>query len=299
MADIPVSIDEVLRTSGWEQGSLLPAPICLPIHAWAHPDRQAAPAVRKQVANIERKESVSEPTLVIARAPKPGNRLAVISQTCDLIKVPEQMPTVEVAVVFSTENNEMIAEGSNFASARFYRLTPPRINPALVLDFGWRDHIDKGFLLEHRPDNTLLIQWDRARRETFARWLGRRSSRPVLEDDDVATILDPLRRAWEAFIQAEAELARRCTESYSEFRFRRDGDTLWLYAISADTTPDATLGLEITEIFASALDPHHAQVKTDLRTYGSITMAEYVATEQIDFEWASHTEGEAIGAVVE
>jgi hypothetical protein len=294
-----LSIEEELRESAWEQGSLLPAPVCVPISAWAHPERQAAPTVAKQVANISRKRMLSAPEQVIARPKKPGSRLAVISQTCDLLKAPEQMPTVEVALALETDNDKLIAEASNFASARYYRLTPAGAEPAMVLDYGWREHLDKGFLLAHAPDNSLLEEWDRPRRETFARWLGRRSDRPVLSDHDVATILDPLRRAWEKFIEDEPELARRCTEHYSELRFRRVEETLWLYLISSQDAPDEILGLEAGEVVVAALGPHHADVRTDPRTYASISMAEYLASEQIDFEWASHLEGEAIGAVAD
>ena len=125
-------------------GQPLPASVCLPISAWAHPERQAAPTVAKQVANISRKRTLSAPEQVIARPKKPGSRLAVISQTCDLLKAPEQMPTVEVALALETDNDKLIAEASNFASARYYRLTPAGAEPALVLDYGWREHLTRG-----------------------------------------------------------------------------------------------------------------------------------------------------------
>ena len=115
----------------------------------------------------------------------------------------------------------------------------------------------------------------------------------------MSTILDPLRRAWEKFIEDEPELARRCTEHYSEFRFRRVEETLWLYLISSQDAPDEILGLEVGEVVVAALGPHHPDVRTDPRTYASISMAEYLVSEQIDFEWASHLEGEAMGAVAD
>jgi hypothetical protein len=296
---VPAAPAGTLQRSAWEQGSLLPLPLCLPITAWAHPATQALPAVGKQIANIAKRREVSAPTHIDARAEKPGNRLLVLSQTCDVIKPAEQMPTVEVGLVFATENSATIAEASNYGSARYYRLPAPAGEPTPILDYGWREHLDKGFLLELAPDNSLLDAWDRGQRETFARWLGRRYSRPVLEDHDVASILDPIREAWGTLIRDDPEMARRCAEHYCEFRFRREQGTLWLFAISAHPTPDEALGLELTAFLSEALQPHHADVRTDLLTYATITMAQYMASEQIDIEWASHTEGIAVGALAD
>jgi hypothetical protein len=281
----------------WEQGSLFAEDVTLPALAWAHETTQAHGVARRRVEDESRRGAVTAP-VAFERSPKQGDRTIVITQTCDIIKSADDVPLVDVARVFSTANAQVIAEASNFGSARYYRLTPPEQSPALVLDFTWRALIDKGFLVEHDPDNSIIDGWTRPQRETFARWLGRRYSRPVLSETDVQTISNPLRDRWGTFVEEEPELARRCSENYAEFRFRRDDDgTLRVLILSPLNDPDESLGLEIAAIVREALEPHHPSVVADPGNYRTFTVDEYLTSEQIDLEWASHEEGEPTGAV--
>jgi hypothetical protein len=287
----------VLRNLAWEQGSLFPEGVTVPSLAWAHERTQAHGSARRAVANEARRGEVTSP-LPFERSPKQGDRAIVTTQTCDIIKPAEVSPLVDVARVFATSKPQVIAEASNSGSATLYRLTPPGYTPALVVDFAWRALIDKGFLVEHAPDNSIIDGWSKSQRESFARWLGRRYSRPVLSDDDVETISDPLRERWKRFIEEEPELARRCTENYAEFRFRRDDDgTLRVLILSPLEEPDENLGLEIAGIVSEALGPFHLAVAPDPGGYRSFTLDEYLSSEQIDLEWASHEEGEQSGAI--
>ncbi len=288
-----------LRSLAWEQGSLFAQDVSLPTLAWAHHRTQAHSTAQRSVASESRRREVDGPT-IFKRIPRNGDRMALITQTCDVLKPAEDVPLIDVARVFETENAQTIAEASNFGSARYYRLTPKGRTPALVLDFAWRILLDKGFLVEHQPDNDLLSTWGREQRDTFARWLGRRFSRPVLSDDDVATISNPLRARWTRFVRDEPQLARRCSEEYSEFRFRRDQDgTLRVLILSPHETPDEILGLELAAIVNEALDGLHPEVAPDPGRYRDFTLDEYLASEQIDLEWASHEEGGRSGALPE
>jgi hypothetical protein len=120
----------------------------------------------------------------------------------------------------------------------------------------------------------------------------------VLSETDVQTITNPLRDRWRTFVEEEPELARRCSENYAEFRFRRDDDsTLRVLILSPLNDPDDSLGLEIAAIVREALEPHHPLVVADPGNYRTFTLDEYLTSEQIDLEWASHEEGEPTGAV--
>lgn len=286
-----------LRTLAWGQGSLFRKGVTFPVLAWAHDRTQALGIAQRKVGADARRGDVVSPVR-FERAPKQGERAVVTTQTCDIIKPADQLPLVDVARVFETTNPATIAEASNFGSARYFRLTPPERSPALVVDFAWRALLDKGFLVEHDPDNSVIEEWSKPQRDTFARWLGRRYSRPVLSDEDVRTISDPLRDRWKTFMDEEPKLARRCTENYTEFRFRRDEDgTLRVLILSPLEDPDESLGLEVAAIVGEALRPHHREVATDPGSYRSFALDEYLTSEQIDLEWASHEEGEPSGAL--
>ncbi len=286
-----------LRKLAWEQGSLFPEGVTVPSLAWAHERTQAHGIAQRRVADESRRNNVTSP-VHFERAPKQGDRAVVVTQTCDIIKPADQLPLVDVARVLATKNAQLIAEAGNLGSARYFPLTRSRTDPVLVVDFAWRALIDKGFLVEHDPDNSVLDQWNKPQRDTFARWLGRRYSRPVLSEVDVEAISDPLRDRWKRFIEEEPELAQRCTENYAEFRFRRDEDgTMRVLILSALEDPDESLGLEIAAIVNEALEPYHPKVATDPGSYRNFGLDEYLTSEQIDLEWASHEEGEPSGAV--
>jgi len=135
----------VLRALEWEQGSLVPEQAgALPMLTWSHPRTQALKAAKKAVAAERQrtKADLHEP-FSVPRSPRQGDRLVVITHTCDIVKDAESFPQVEVARVFTTDNTTVITESHNRESARYFRLNPIDETPALILDFRWRTFLDK------------------------------------------------------------------------------------------------------------------------------------------------------------
>jgi hypothetical protein len=103
----------------------------------------------------------------------------VITQSCDIVKRPDELPQIEVARVFTTRNDRIIAEAQDFGSARYFRVNDPSEETGVILDYGWRGLLDKGFIHVLVPDNGVLDGLTAERRQTLARWLGQRYSRPA------------------------------------------------------------------------------------------------------------------------
>jgi hypothetical protein len=281
---------------GWRQGSLLPAGVTPPSLFWAHPGAQASRQARSAVKAAARNGDV-DGFIHAERAVKERERAVVVSHTCDLLKDGERMPQVELARVFETTSSAVVAEAQRLGSARYFRLDGHDEGPALVLDYSWRTFIDKGFIEVHQPDNTLVRSPER--RAALARWLGRRYARPVLEDEDVVTVADPIRLRWRQLTEEDPDAAVAYSTEFVEFRFRREtSGELTMYVLSARAEPDPILALEVVSILREALAPYHATVRfADVFSYHHFTKADELTTIQIDLEWASHDEGVASGGL--
>jgi hypothetical protein len=291
---------QALRETAWRQGSLLPRGIATPPTLWAHPARQGVKAARSEIAVARRQGSEVTAPRIATRAFREDERLVVISQTCDILKAPEVLPQVEAALAITTATAEIIDEALNLGSARFRLLQTHASGEAVVLDYAWRTFLDKGFLLECEPDNTIVDGYDVADIKTLARWLGRRYARPVLGDADVRDIADPVRDRWAQLRRDEPESALRYSREYPEFRFRRESHGgLTLFVLSAQEEPDEMLGLEVAGLLAEVLEPIHGTVTVDpgKRSYHTFTKADELSTEQIDLEWASYEEGAETGVL--
>ncbi len=277
----------------WEQGSLLPADAGVAPLQWVHPDHPTSKAARGFVTQARRQGELNEPVPVRGLA-KPGDRLMVISQSCDIIKPPDQLPQVEVARVFSTTNVKVMAEAQDFGSARYYRVNGTAEDTAWILDYGWRAQLDKGLLNAVTADNTLLDALADDQRKTLARWLGRRYDRPAVPDEDYPVITEPVRNAWKRLLEEEPEEARKFNREYAEWRYRREQDgSLTIYILSPREDPDESIALEVVDFLTDALEGVYAgpvSVATDRRSYYTFTKADELATEQINMEWASRDE---------
>ena len=130
--------------------------------------------------------------------------MMVITQTCDILKTPGEMPQVEIARVFVTTSENVIAQAQDFGSARFFRVNAFHEPEALILDYGHRALLDKGFIGAVAPDNALVDGWDVAQRERLARWLGQRCSRPAIADEDYEQITRPVRDEWKKLVENDA-----------------------------------------------------------------------------------------------
>lgn len=286
----------------WEQGSLLPEDCdVLPLQ-WVHPDHPASKAARGAVTEARRRAEGTKPFPVPGPA-KQGDRLIVITQSCDLLKPAEELPQVEVARVFRTEKARTIAQAQNFGSARYFRLNDPAESVAVILDYGHRALLDKGFLQATMADNWLLDRTSPHRRKILARWLGQRYSRPAVPDEDYPVVTEPVRNAWKQLLTDEPETAQRFNREYAEWRYRREDDgSLTLYILSPRDDPDALTALEVTAFLTEAIErsyPGPIRVATDKRSYASFSKKDELTTEQINMEWASHDEDTDDAAVPE
>jgi hypothetical protein len=184
---------------------------------------------------------------------------------------------VEVARVFTTTNEKVIAQGQNFASARYFRVTNPDEREALRLDYGHRALLDKGFLGAVTPDNSLVQHWDASQRERLGRWLGRRYDRPAIPDVDYEQITRPVREAWNRLVAEEPQIASAYSRAYSEWRYRRDEEaSLTLYLLSPEPEPDEVLALEVGDFLTEAIKAaFHGRiaVATDRRSYYTLCAA--------------------------
>lgn len=282
----------------WEQGSLLPAEwTVLPI-LWAHPDEQtsksATGAATSERRRLESKSKVLGSPVLASGPAKTGSRMMVISQSCDLVKPAQSLPQVEVARVFTSDNPTLIAQSQDFGSARYFRLDRRDTPEALVLDFGQRAFIDKGFLLACAPDDSAIADLSPTDRKLLARWLGQRHSRPAVPDEDYELITRPVRDAWAALLASNPDNAQVFNEAYAEWRYRREHDgALTIYILSREPEPDEIVALELIDFLVSAIQPGYpgtVTVASDHRSYHTFTIADELATEQISMEWASHDE---------
>jgi hypothetical protein len=285
----------------WEQGSLLPADAgALPLQ-WVHPANPQLKAGKSAMSVADRKGKRLTAPFPVPVPAKQGDRMMVITQTCALVKTAGDMPQVEVARVFTTTRKKMIAQSQDFGSARYFRVNPFHEPEALILDYGHRALLDKGFLGAFAPDNALVDGWDVTQRERLARWLGQRYSRPAIPDEDYAQITRPVRDEWKKLVEEDPETAAEYNRTFSEWRYcREDDDSLTLYLLSPEPDPDAVLALEVGDFLADAIKtvfPGPVNVATDRRSYHTFTKADELSTEQISMEWASQDEDSSDAAM--
>ena len=151
--------------SGWEQGSLLPPDAgVLPLQ-WVHPGAPQLKAGKSAMKVAEREGTPLTTPFMIEVPAKQGDRMMVVTQTCDIVKSPGEMPQVEAARVFATTSEKTIAHSQDFGSARYFRVNAFDQPEALILDYGHRALLDKGFLEAVKPDNALVSSWDLGQRE--------------------------------------------------------------------------------------------------------------------------------------
>jgi hypothetical protein len=182
--------------------------------------------------------------------------MMVITQTCDIVKAATELSQVEVARVFATAGEKVVAQVQTFGSARYFRVNQPNEPDALILDYGQRALLDKGFLGAVTPDNTLVQGRAVVQRELLARWLGRRYDRPAIPDIDYEQITRPVRQAWAMLVDQEPETAAAYSRAYSEWRYRREKDgSVTLYALSPEPEPDELLALEVGDFLIGRSHP--------------------------------------------
>ena len=303
MAEASQSWRDELLACGWQQGSLLPGDVGIEAIAWAHQDRQGIKQAKKTIERLTRESgSAVEKPVVFRRPLRDQERFVVLTQTCDLIKPPESFPVVDLGLVISTEKPAILAEADNFGSSRRYRLTGRTVDPpALVLDYGWRIQIDKGVLLSCAPDNSIVGSWASEDATRFARWLGRRYARPVLDDQDTKQIHEPIRAAWKAEEdQGNSAGLAAWNNEFAEIRFvRTSARDIYIYLVSPNKEPDRTLGAELLDWVGETLEDQGLSVTGTIKSYYELTVAERESSQELDLEWASDDEGHLSGPLPE
>lgn len=119
--DQPTVDRKSLAATDWQQGSLLPVSANLSPLVWIGDQHQGLAKARKDANNRKRRGQLSAPYA----HPWPmgqKHRMALISQDCDVIKAPDDFACVEFALVFETDNANMIATAAGLTSARYFRL---------------------------------------------------------------------------------------------------------------------------------------------------------------------------------
>jgi hypothetical protein len=285
---------DALLATGWQQGSLLPADIPVRPIAWVGEKTQGWPKARRDAAMRARNGQLAEP-YVYTRPSSSGDRMALITQDCDILKPPQEFPYVEFALVMETTNNAVIREADSLTSARFFRLGDPTGEPpARILDFRFKAQADKGVLVQHRPQNNLLSEMDHRSRTILREWLGRRLGREPVSDEDTRRIVEPIRAAWKKLVASDRDTAARWESMTVELRFRHSDDgRLQLYVVTHDALdPGDTDLLELTDWAVETIDWPESLVDVTVTSEWELTIGEYRLTQEIDLAWASYDEGE-------
>lgn len=275
----------------WGQGSLLPVDAGAKPLQWVHPANAELKAGKSAMKVAERAGTPYTAPFVVEAPARQGDRMMVLTQTCDIVKPSRDLPQVEVARVFATTNARMVVQAQDFGSARYFRVNAFDRPEAWILDYGNRALLDKGFLGATEPDHVLVDGWDVGQRERFARWLGQRYSRPAIPDEDYEQITRPVRAAWKKLADEQPDTAAEYNRIFSEWRYRREENgSLTLFLLSPDPKPDEIIALEVGDFLAEAIRTEYAgvmTVATDRRSYHTFTKADELTTEQISMEWAS------------
>ena len=287
---------EALKQKDWQQGSLLPAASPIKPAIWVSDKEQGWTKARKDAKDRARRDGKLTDPYIYERPPKPSDRLALISfQACDVLKPADEFPIVEFALVLETSTEAVIREADSLTSARYFRLGDPDGHPpARIMDVRFKAQADKGVLVEHDPDNTLVSQMPHPRRGVFREWLGRRLGREAVPDEDSNLIVEPIRSAWKELSAEKPDLAGRWGAMTSELRFRRAEDSrLRLYIITHEAmdSSDPDL-LEMTNWIVDTIDWPEGRVDITVTDVWEITVGEHRTTHEIDLAWASYEEGE-------
>lgn len=279
---------EALIASGWQQLSLLPEGTELPHVAWIHHEHRGSTKARRAAnAQLQERGELHEP-FVHDRPPGDGDRLVVVTQRCDLVKTPNDFPFVEVAKASWSDNDRTLDAAARKTSAVQFLLTERGRAPGLVLDARFRVHLEKGFLAAHQPDNSILDAMPPARRRDFEIWMGLRYSRPTVPEQDMATIVGPIRAGW---VDLDDVVAARWRDRFAELRYVHTGGELKLIAVTFEPVgQDDIDGLELLDWMREQVAEHHPDPDLRLTSYFDMTRAEELASTEIDLHWVSFEE---------
>jgi hypothetical protein len=180
-------INEELIESGLRQGSLLPL---LPYLVLFDPNERTS-SISRPITDIHshqpKNPEVPKHAYGASVPSKTGERLIVISQTCDIARPTSTEPCVLAARVFVTGDPKEIAIAQ--ASVRKFMLRRIDEKRAMIVDLTAIVQIEKPVLrgLQHE-----FGPLDSSVERTFRRWIGQRFARPDFPDGFVTAVLDPI-----------------------------------------------------------------------------------------------------------
>jgi len=262
---------------------------------WISHKEQGWSKARKDAKGRSRRAELAGP-YIYERPSKLSDRFALITQDCDVLKPPDEFPIVEFALVFETSSTGVIQEADSLMSARYIRLGDPTAgSPVPVLDYRFKAQAEKGMLVEHSPDNTLVSEMSDSRRGVLRAWLGRRLGREAVSDEDTRRIVEPIRSAWKKLTEEEPDTAERWGEMTAELRFRHaEASRLRLYVITHDEVDPADPDLlEMVEWAVEHIDWSDSLTDVTVTNEWVMTIGEHRATQEIDLAWASYEEDQA------
>jgi hypothetical protein len=143
-----------LYEAGWSQGTLLPVLPWSVIYNISDPITKIARAAKQKIDAQIRRQSEATPTEV-ASSPysiasdisRPKDYLALISQDCDIVKDPNQIPTIFAMRAFETDKRQILrAAASN--STQYFLLEE---NRGLIVDSAIIVPIEKPVLTNFTP----------------------------------------------------------------------------------------------------------------------------------------------------
>jgi hypothetical protein len=288
--DIPV--EKQLEDAGWEQGSLLPPLATSVIFLPSNPVTTASRAAVRSGVPTTFEGTGFTPHNIASGAPRPSDRLVVITQTCDIVRSPNVEPTVMAMRAFITENRNILgAAASN--STRNFLLDPDR---GLVVDATIVSMIEKPFLATLTPE---IGAPDPGTQHRFGLWLGHRFNRPALPDTVVQAVVIPILDRLRA-MQADGDDDWHIFDEVLEVRVARivgdlPFDVRLLFIIPEAGLSDGGVGLaRLTGQMRKWFDPKVARlINAQPITYRTISVANYQETDRIYLDFYTY-QGRAI-----
>lgn len=239
------------------------------------PGRAAAKSVTRSTKGAQL------PAIAVAQAGRPGDLLIVTTQTCDILKPPDQQPFVNAIRGFFTTNQEIL-DAADRHSWRYFLIDPDR---RLVADAAYATEIEKGVLLGRTP--LYSPPADGVRRRHFARWLAHRLVREPLDDGVEYGVADPIRRA----LSAQRVIRPETVQALREVRvFHLEGTPPYgvQLVFMVDERDRERLPGSIAEVVAALreeFEPGVAEVLDwDVLSEDTISVADYSASDQVFFE---------------
>jgi hypothetical protein len=211
--------------------------------------------------------------------PVGGEQLVVTSQTCDVIKPPDKEPFIDAVRAYVAKQKP------NKNSPRYFLLNPDTM---LVADAAFHVQLDKEMLLGDSPKPGLSE--DPRIQEWFSVWLSNRFIREAFADEVVEAVIRPFKAAIRAFqkskdpdVQSVLQLCElrildlQPSASYAV-------DLVVLTAEPLEGAEELALGRVVDGMRAALVGKTATLQSVNVRTYGDISHADYLATSEIDID---------------